>query len=240
MMARAMWGQTKPSWPGFVAAGGADALLRAGAGVSVQVHRPGAGGASGGGHADDGGGDREVRELGGVGGRGVEAWGVAGGELLEDRDDAILAERLEAAFVHDADVGDALRVAELEQLDGALGTDAVAIDVDDAVALAWIEDARPMDVVGDVRGIAGSSACGGRLRLIQFGSASWGMVAFERGKVAKCRDRTMQAVQVDAARGNRSLTGGQPDGAVTLRQRRVVLANPILLLFRRQIGHRSR
>ena len=45
----------------------------------------------------------------------------------------------------------------------------------------------------------------------------------------------MQAVRIDAARGNRSLTGNQPDGAANLRQRRIVLANPVLLLFRRQI-----
>ncbi len=45
----------------------------------------------------------------------------------------------------------------------------------------------------------------------------------------------MQTVRVDAARSNRSLTSGQPDRAASIRQRRINLANPVLLMFRRQI-----
>ena len=42
-------------------------------------------------------------------------------------------------------------------------------------------------------------------------------------------------VRVDAARTNRSLTGGQPDRAASLRHRRTVLAQPVLMKWRRLI-----
>jgi hypothetical protein len=133
----------------------ADALLRTRAGVQVQVDGPAAVGILDGRDAVLGVGQGKGLQLAGVAGRRPDAGFVARRELLDDADDAVDAEGLEPALVHDAEVL-GLPVAwtcgcvtDLLQLDVALGEMALLVAIGDAVALARLDDAGPDDFAGE-------------------------------------------------------------------------------------------
>jgi hypothetical protein len=160
---------------GSVAESGADAFVGTGAGVVGEGDGPGAV-APGLGDAEDeklnvlvtlvvleslingtrakfGLGPWERGQVMGVGRDGAEAGGVAGGDLLEDVEDAVAAKGFEDALVADAEVGVPVVRSELEQVDDALGDGAVGLAVEDAVGLSGGERGRPDDVEGGGRGI---------------------------------------------------------------------------------------